>query len=72
MTDPGLELELEQRFEAKADWSAHHALAERVEKLESWRARQDALSALRRWAVPILVTVALTGLNVGIALAHTR
>jgi hypothetical protein len=72
VTDLELELELEKRFEAKADWSAYHMLAARVESFEAWRAAQDALSAIRRWAAPVLVTVFMTALNIGIALAHGK
>lgn len=68
--DPALELELERRFETKADWSAHAALAQRVDLIEKWQAAQDALTTIRRWAAPVLIAVFTTALNVGIALAH--
>lgn len=61
--DPALELELEQRFEAKADWAAHRTLVARVELLEEWRAGLDGATAargaaatVRRWLVPTIIS----------------
>lgn len=72
MADADLELELEKRFEAKADWSAHKALASRVELIEKWQAAQDALTTVRRWAAPVLITVFTAALNIGITLARGK
>ena len=65
--DPALELELEQRFELKADWVAHRELSARVGALEEWQAGEDAVSTWRRNATPIVLSalaIAVTIANV--------
>lgn len=60
--DPALDLE--RRFEGVATWSYVHGLHERIEALETWRAAQDAITARRRWALPITLTAVGLGVNV--------
>lgn len=64
--NPRLELELERRFEAKANWVSVRELTGRVEALEAWRASVEAVSQWRRWVLPVLLstvgaTVAVLG-----------
>lgn len=70
MTDPELELEVERRLETKADRADVDRLVARIEATERWQSAQDALTAIRRWSAPVLVTVFTTALNIGISLAH--
>lgn len=72
MADPELELEVERRIETKADQADVDRLVTRVEATEKWQAAQDALSTIRRWAAPTLITVFMTALNIGIAVAHVK
>lgn len=75
MADAEWELELERRVEQedRVVQQDLDPLETRVGVLEQWMAAQTALSAVRRWGVPILVTVATLCLNVGITIAtHWR
>lgn len=74
MGDAEWELELEKRVEQedKEFEGDLDPLEARVRVLEQWQAAQDALSAMRRWLLPILVTVAVTFLNVGFNIAIHR
>lgn len=49
-----------------AVWEFARDLADRVEKLETWRAEKDAVSAWRHWVAPLalsIVAVTITVLN---------
>lgn len=74
MADAEWELELEKRVEQEEEEFEGDLspLEARVRVLEQWQAAQTALSAMRRWLIPILVTVSVTFLNVGISIATHR
>lgn len=67
MGDAEWELELERRVEQEEEEFEGDLspLEARVRVLEQWQAGQTALSEMRRWLLPILVTVAVTVLNIG-------
>lgn len=67
MGDAEWELELERRVEQEEEEFEGDLspLEARVRVLEQWQAGQAALSEMRRWLLPILVTVAVTVLNIG-------
>jgi hypothetical protein len=71
MSDAEWELELEKRVEEedKEFEGDISPLETRLRLLEQWQAAQEAVAAMRRWFVPILVTVAVTFLNIGISFA---
>jgi hypothetical protein len=56
MTEPDPLLDEERRFEGKADWVYVHGLSDRIRDLELDKAARDAVSAVRRWAVPIILS----------------
>lgn len=74
MGDTEWELELEKRLEQQDDETQRDIdpLESRLRVLENWMAAENALSTFRRWAAPILVTVAGLFLNIGIAIATHR
>lgn len=67
MGDAEWELELERRVEQEEEEFEGDLspLEARVRVLEQWQAGQAALSEMRRWLLPILVTIAVTVLNIG-------
>lgn len=71
MPDAEWELELEKRVEEedRIIEGDLDPLEARLRVLEQWQAAQDAVSALRRWLLPIFVTVAVTCLNIGLNIA---
>lgn len=74
MSDAEWELELEKRVEQEEDEFEGDLdpLEARMRVLEQWQAAQAALSVMRRWLLPILVTVAVTFLNIGISIGISR
>ncbi|MDB5910997.1 MAG: hypothetical protein JWP34_5114 [Massilia sp.] len=53
----------EQRGLAE-NWKFTRGVADRVEQLEKWRAASEAVSAWRRWALPLALSVLAVGVTV--------
>jgi hypothetical protein len=49
-------VDLERRFEAKANWVYVRELTDRIAALESWRESAEAVSQWRRWVLPVLLS----------------
>lgn len=57
--NPELELELERRFRAEdaKQQEQLNTLEQRIDDVEKWKAAQDAVSAARKWALPLMLSV---------------
>lgn len=70
MTEPE-PADLEHRFGALWEHNRHQDA--HIQHLETWRARVEAVSAWRRWVLPVMLSVAgfaLTVLNVFVLRHH--
>jgi hypothetical protein len=54
----------DQQRELIRNWEFTRKIAERVEQLEKWRAASEAVSAWRRWALPLALSVLAVGVTV--------
>lgn len=71
MTDPGSGADLEHRLGAL--WEHNRHQDERIGDLETWHASDVAVSAWRRWVLPVTLSTAgfvLTVLNVLVLRHH--
>ena len=71
MTKPGSAAGLDDRFAIV--WEHARGLENRIDALETWRATTEAVSAWRRWVLPVTLSAAgfaLTVLNVFVLRHH--
>lgn len=74
MADAEWELALEKRIEQADDENQKDLdpLEGRLRVVEQWMAAEQAVSTFRRWALPVLVSIAVTFLNIGINVAKFK